>query len=627
MTRDLQVFIEDYNQIPLVIGELGINHQGSIDIARSLIAGAAHAGIHAIKFQYRNLMKSYSQDSNEIGDEILKVEIERNFISPEEIIILASEARKLGMWVGISFFIVDDCADFGEKLFDFDFFKIPSVELMNADLIDYLVSLKKPVLISTGAHWEAEIETALSRISGPNWYPLHCVSNYPVAPHNSNLSYLSRLKSRWNRPVGFSSHESDWEYVLIALRHNPRIIERHLTIDKSLPGLDQSTSSDLKDFAKMMKILTGVLSDKSTSSLSRVPNQGELLNRQNLGRGFYFSHNQNLGEVLDEEKLIYRSPQIGIDKPKLKNLSSKILVESGISGSPLLKSHFTRRSTLTAEDIQFANDLELAIPVRLHDFEQVLNEIPVKSLELHLSFSEVEKLDKYTNFFNDQKLSLHLPDYISPLQLIDPVSTDPLIATRSLEIIGKASDFVKEVQDKTGYEVLIVGSFPMLSSLKREAYFEKYAAIQNDLRNEKVSLTMQWLPPFAWYFGGSEPLKVFNTKEDVDLINTFEIDVCMDISHLLLGSNYFQFEPNEILKTLENRIKYFHLSDAVGFDGEGSHFDLNDQKKCNIFRYVLDKKVRKTLEVWQGHFDFCEGFKRAIWDLRKMLTGGNHVCQ
>ena len=625
MTRDLQVFIEDYNQIPLVIGELGINHQGSLDVARSLIAGAADVGIHAIKFQYRNLMKSYSKNSNEIGDEILKVEIERNFISPEEIIILASEARKLGMWVGISFFIVDDCADFGEKLFDFDFFKIPSVELMNADLIDYLVSLKKPVLISTGAHWEAEIETALSRISGPNWYPLHCVSNYPVAPHNSNLSHISHLKSKWNRPVGFSSHESDWEYVLIALKHNPRIIERHLTIDKSLPGLDQSTSSDLKDFSKMMKILTGVLSDKSTSSFSRVPNQGELLNRQNLGRGFYFSQNQNSGEVLNEENLIYRSPQIGIDKPQLKKLSSIILVENGISGSPLLKSHFIQRSRLTTEEVEFANEYELAIPVRLHDFKQVLNEVPVKSLELHLSFSEIEKLHQYTDFFKEQKLSLHLPDYINPLQLINPISSDPLIVARSFEIIRKASDFVKEVQDKSGYEVLIVGSFPILSPLSREVYFEKYAEIQSDLRDEHVSLTMQWLPPFAWYFGGSEPLEVFNTKDDVDLINTFEIDVCMDLSHLLLGSNYFQFEPLEIIKSLEKRIKFFHLSDAVGFDGEGSHFDLKDSKKCEVFGYVLDKDVRKTIEVWQGHFDFCEGFKRAIRDLLRMHSGGNRV--
>jgi len=621
MNDDLKSFIEDYNRSPLVIGELGINHQGSLEIARELISGAARAGVHAVKFQYRNLLKSYSSESREIGDEIVKTEIERNYLSPEAIMSLVSEAQGLGMWVGISFFIVDDCADFGTRLNEFDFFKIPSVELTNTELINFLVSTKKPVLISTGAHWEREIEKAFSEILGENWYPLHCVSNYPLAPHNSNFSYIAQLRERWNRPVGYSSHESDWEFVLIALKYKPRVIERHLTLDKSLPGLDQTTSSDLTDFAKMVRVLDCASKDEISQILSRVPNQGELLNRQNLGRSYYFVENQNKGQVLDERNLAYRSPQIGINKSDLKALSSKVLVADGVQNGAVLPSHFQPKVSLSIEDITFANKLRLALPVRLHDFEQVQSEIPVDSLELHLSYSEIDKLVEFSDRFNNQSLSLHLPDYINPLQLIDPISDNPDIRIRSWDIIRKVVDFVSQVQEKNGYQVLIVGSFPVRTSISRELYYDKYAAIQSSLRNNNIMMTMQWLPPFAWYFGGSEQLDVLNSEMDLGLINQFGIDVCMDISHLLLGANYFHFNPKGILQNLKDRIKFYHLSDAVGIDGEGSHFDLDDSEKRDLFRQVLKVETRKTIEVWQGHFDHCSGFKRAIRDLRLIQFG------
>jgi sialic acid synthase SpsE/sugar phosphate isomerase/epimerase len=621
VVEDISIFIKDENQIPLVIGELGINHQGSIEMARELIRGAAAAGVHAIKFQYRNLLKSYSSGSNEIGDEILKSEIERNFLKVESILTLTSEAQDLGLWVGISFFIVEDCEDFGNQINEFDFYKIPSVELTNSELITFLVSTNKPVLISTGAHWEYEIERAFDGIPGENWFPLHCVSNYPVAPHNSNLSYISHLRERWSRPVGYSSHESDWEYALLSLKYGPRIIERHLTLDKSLPGLDQSSSSDLSDFTKLMKMLKSTSQDFIMPSNGRIPNQGELLNRQNLGRSFYFTEAQSSGQLLHEKTLVYRAPQVGIDKSALKSIPSKMLLEDGFQDSPLLYSHFYPRTKLLPEEIEFANNFGLALPVRLHDFEQVQNEIPLDALELHLSYSEVDRLFEFKDVFKSKRLSLHLPDYINSLQLIDPISDHLEVSTRSREIINKAVDFVSHIQEKHGYEVLIVGSFPVRSQLSREMYFDQYSSIQSELKDLGITLTMQWLPPFAWYFGGSEHLEILNSVEDLDFINKYEIDLCMDISHLLLGSNFFKFDPQDFLQILRQRIRFFHISDATGIDGEGSHFDLTDVQKVELFTGVLDIKGRKTIEVWQGHFDHCNGFKRAIKDLYSMRLG------
>lgn len=621
MRRSLFELIHDTTSIPLVIAELGINHQGAEDVAAKLIKGAASAGVQAVKFQYRNLRNSYSVGANEIGDEILKAEINRNFLEPEQILKLTKTAKSLSLWVGISFFSLDDCLDFGSEIDHFDFYKIPSVELLNYQLIDFFVKKKKPLFISTGAHWENEVEESLSRISTDNWFPLHCVSNYPVAPHNANLPYIAYLKHKWKRPVGFSSHDRDWEFLLLAMKYSPRIIERHITLDKEMPGLDQSTSSTIQEFDKLIRILCATKNMPKETFTGRVPNQGELLNRQNLGRSLYFSVDHFKGEILNLETTVYRSPQIGITPSQLDKLKSTKLLKDGKAGMPLLKSHFEDGIKLEQEHIRFANQNQIALPVRLHDFNEVQREIPLDFLELHLSYSEIDKLKDFSKSFHGTSLSLHLPDYIGPLDLIDPFSPKQEIRLQSTQIIEKVSSFVSEVQDSTGKTVLIVGSFPANFHNSRKEYYEKFFELQTTLLQRDIVLTLQWLPPFAWYFGGSEQLHVCNTIEDAKLIREIGNSICMDISHLILGSNFFHFDLWEILKLLSPNIEFYHLSDAEGLDGEGLQLGLNDDFKSHLFRNILAKDTRKTIEVWQGHLDNCEGFKRAIHDLHLLSMG------
>ena len=151
-----------------LIAEIGINHNGDFQTANLLIEAAADAGANAIKFQSRNLSRAYNDSSNEIGDEALKVEIKKNFLSPEFIEILMQRGKKLGLDVGISFFDSADIGDFSESLSDFDFFKVPSVELSNSNLINELLRYQKTVFISTGAHNEEEIENVFSKIKSNN---------------------------------------------------------------------------------------------------------------------------------------------------------------------------------------------------------------------------------------------------------------------------------------------------------------------------------------------------------------------------------------------------------------------------------------------------------------------------
>jgi sialic acid synthase SpsE len=268
-------------------------------------------------------------NKNEIGDEILFAEINRNFLTVEQILNLTKSAKDLGLLVGISFFHELDIKNFGNEIKIFDFFKIPSAEISNFILINNLINLGKYLLISTGTANENTINSSFSKIKTNKWMPLHCISNYPTASYNSQLGYINYLKNKWNRPVGYSSHDSNWAVICAALMLGVKVVERHITLDKKSSGLDHTSSSTpdefklIKDFARNIdKLLTG--------DNERIPNQGELLNLQNLGRSFYARKDLEVGSLIEMKDFKYLSPKIGYGYELFENSnnpSSKIICE------------------------------------------------------------------------------------------------------------------------------------------------------------------------------------------------------------------------------------------------------------------------------------------------------------
>ena len=288
-----------------IIAEIGINHDGDYNKALELIDSCFESGVWGIKFQYRNLNNSYHNFSNEIGDQSLKYEINRNYISPVDIIKLTSYAKDKKLKVGISFFSPTDILDFGENIHDFDFFKIPSVELSNIDLILNLLEYKKLLIISTGCHEEIEIIDIINKIkSYQNWIMLHCVSNYPVSVFNAKLGYIERLKKLTKRDVGYSSHDEDWEVCIAAASLGVKLIERHITLDKNQKGLDHSTSSTPEEFKKLSALLSN-WDEMFNGNEKRKLNQGEKLNKQNLGRSLVSNKHFKIGNKINLQDFDY----------------------------------------------------------------------------------------------------------------------------------------------------------------------------------------------------------------------------------------------------------------------------------------------------------------------------------
>lgn len=158
-----------------VIAEIGINHKGNIQNAKRLIKIAKDANCWGVKFQYRNINTFY-KTTNEIGDEILIDEMKRVDLSIKELDELIDYSKLNSIKIGISFFRVSDIKNLSKIIKKFDFYKVPSAEATNVDLIDKLLKYKKPVMVSTGGHVLKDLKDSLSRYKKKklNFIPLCC---------------------------------------------------------------------------------------------------------------------------------------------------------------------------------------------------------------------------------------------------------------------------------------------------------------------------------------------------------------------------------------------------------------------------------------------------------------------
>ncbi|NIO43197.1 MAG: TIM barrel protein [Burkholderiales bacterium] len=602
-----------------IIAEIGINHGGSADIACQLIDAAARANAHAVKFQYRNLGNVYSS-ALEIGDQILEKEIRKSYLNPGEVLELAHLAKSRGMAAGISFFDIADMADFPHELASFDFFKLPSAELSNAPLVDAMLASGKQVYISTGCHSEPEVEAALSRLHRDNWTPLHCISNYPTTLQNARLGYLSYLKRRWKRPVGYSSHDANWEVCLLAMQLGAAVIERHITLDKNAQGLDHSSSSTPDEFAKLAEFAED-MALLMTGDGPRGPNQGELLNRQNLGRSFFAARDIGEGETITEDSLVYRSPRVGLDRSDITHYLGKQSRTSVARGSPISRSVFSKPKALSSGVLEHARKSGLSLPVRLHDLAFFEREFPIGAYEFHFSFDEVRALTDFPAVHPRQKYSVHLPDYVSSTLLMDPFSKDNSQREASLDILERTAQIAERLQERSGQSVPVVGSFSVVHRDLPE-FFDSHAQLLGRYWKRGITVMPQWLPPIAWYFGGSVRLHAMNSETDIEHLQRLSMPVCMDICHLFMGSRLFGFDPAAVINKLEPNIRHLHIADATGVDGEGMQFGEGDPENLEVIRSTLAFPCLKVIEVWQGHLDNGAGFRRALQKLWELADGG-----
>ena len=255
-------FIGDGHPV-FVIGEIGINHNGDVEIAKKIIAGAKHAGVDAVKFQKRTPEICVHKDQWNIERDTpwgrmtyidYRYKVEFNEEQYTEIDRYCKE-------IGITWFAScwdEPAVDFIEK-FDPPLYKTASASLTDFSLLEKVNKLNKPVIMSTGMSTMEEIEKAVSEMNKNNLMIAHATSAYPGKNEELNLKMIETHKNKYSDiPIGYSGHEVGLAPTWAAVALGACFVERHITLDRAMWGTDQAASVEINGIERLISSIRDI---------------------------------------------------------------------------------------------------------------------------------------------------------------------------------------------------------------------------------------------------------------------------------------------------------------------------------------------------------------------------------
>jgi N-acetylneuraminate synthase len=302
-----------------VIAEAGVNHNGEIELAKQLVEVAADAGADAVKFQtFRadrlvstGAPKAQYQIEN-TGTSESHYEMLRHLeLSRDMHVILIETCRRRGIEFLSSPFD-EESADLLELL-GVPAFKVPSGELTNIPLLKHIARKKKPMIMSTGMACLGEVESALGAVAGEGNSEvvlLQCVSNYPAAAAEANLRAMATMEAAFGVPVGYSDHTNGIEVPIAAAALGAVIIEKHFTLDRSLPGPDHVASLEPSELTAMVR---GIRTAQAALGHGRkIPSDSEKSTARAARRSLVAARDIGSGEVIDDAMIALKRPGTGL---------------------------------------------------------------------------------------------------------------------------------------------------------------------------------------------------------------------------------------------------------------------------------------------------------------------------
>jgi len=239
-----------------VVAEIGINHNGDLDIARKLMAAALLAGCDAVKFQKRTLDVVFTPEEMEaprespFGDTYGDAKRGLEFREAEY-----AEIDRYARDNGIAWFAScwdEASVDFIEQ-FDPPCYKVASASLTDDSLLRHHRAYGRPIVLSTGMSTLDQIDHAVEVLGTDDLVLLHSTSSYPAQPEELNLSAIPMLIERYRVPVGYSGHEVGLATSLAAATLGACMIERHITLDRAMWGSDQAASVEPHGFSRLVR--------------------------------------------------------------------------------------------------------------------------------------------------------------------------------------------------------------------------------------------------------------------------------------------------------------------------------------------------------------------------------------
>jgi N-acetylneuraminate synthase/N,N'-diacetyllegionaminate synthase len=306
-----------------VIAEAGVNHNGELALAHQLVDAAADAGVDAVKFQTFDPEALASAEAPKAayqaratGSESQREMLKRLALTESAHVELKKHAEDRGL-----LFLSTPFETASAALLDrlgVAAFKVPSGELTNHPFLRDLARRGRPLLISTGMSDMEEVDAAVRAVRDAGEIPLalfHCTSSYPAPPETANLRAMETLRRRFGVPIGYSDHTLGATVPLAAVALGAELLEKHLTMSRSLPGPDHAASiepEELRALVRELRVIESALGD-GVKAVQPCERETQMVARKSL----FAARDLAAGETLGAADLAARRPGTGISPARM----------------------------------------------------------------------------------------------------------------------------------------------------------------------------------------------------------------------------------------------------------------------------------------------------------------------
>lgn len=302
----------------MIIAEAGVNHNGSLDLAKRLVDRAKECGADIVKFQTAKLgslvtkfapMAAYQKENTGI-EESQKNMLSRLLLSFEDFLGLSEYCRNVGIKFLSTPFDIDSIHFLNSLQ---DIWKIPSGEITNYPYLVEIAKTGKDIILSTGMSTLDEVDAALEvlKVNGAGKITLlHCTTDYPASPEDVNLRAMLTMKEHCGCPVGYSDHTQGIEVSVAAVALGAEVIEKHFTLDKTMEGPDHKASLEPNELRAMVKAVRNI--ERALGNGLKVPSESEKMNIEVARKSIIAARDIRKGEIFTEENLTTKRPGTGI---------------------------------------------------------------------------------------------------------------------------------------------------------------------------------------------------------------------------------------------------------------------------------------------------------------------------
>ena len=306
------------DQPVFIIAEVGVNHNGSIEMAKKLIDVAKEAGADAVKFQMcdpvemvvKNAPKAAYQEKTAHGESHYDM-LKRLYFGVPEHKVLKAYAKKKGIIFFSTPFSIKDSRELAKL--KMPAMKVGSSDTNNLPQLRVIAGVKVPIIFSTGMSTLAEVKRSLATIKksgGKDVVVLHCTTAYPTSDKDVNLRAMVAMKNTLHLPIGYSDHTPGTDVAVAAVALGACVIEKHITLDKNLPGPDHFASLEPQEFAALVAAIRRT--ERILGTGIKEPTDGEKMIAKVARKSIVAARNIAKGKKISTDDLVYKRPGTGI---------------------------------------------------------------------------------------------------------------------------------------------------------------------------------------------------------------------------------------------------------------------------------------------------------------------------